>query len=83
MNDLLLLAVGAPAQAGMPNLGPWLHFIWVLIVIALVIFVLWWAWGLIGPKIPQPLNTILFVLGVFAIAVIIIVYVLMPLSAVF
>jgi hypothetical protein len=35
-----------------------------LIIFGLIAFVLWWGWTKIGPKIPDPFNTIIMVLGI-------------------
>jgi hypothetical protein len=78
-----LLAIGAPTPAGAPNLGPWIHFFWVVLILALIIFVVWWGWGQIGPKIPEPLRTIVFVIGIFLLVVAIIYFILIPLMGVF
>lgn len=43
-----------------------------LIILGLIFGVLWWAWGMIGPKIPEPFNTIIVVLGVLLVVVILI-----------
>jgi hypothetical protein len=40
-----------------------------LIIFGLIAFVLWWGWTKIGPKIPDPFNTIIMVLGVLLIVV--------------
>jgi hypothetical protein len=77
-----LLAIGAPVQAT-PNVGPWIHFFWVLVILCLIIFVVWWGWGKICGRIPEPLRTVLVVLGVIALCAVIVIYVLMPLMGVF
>lgn len=40
-----------------------------LIIIGLIFAVLWWAWGKISPVIPEPVRTIILVLGVLLIAI--------------
>jgi DMSO/TMAO reductase YedYZ heme-binding membrane subunit len=82
MNILSLLLLGAPTPAT-PNVGPWIHFFWVLLILCLILFVLWWVWTKISGMIPEPIRTIVMVLGVVALAAIIIIYVLMPLMGVF
>jgi hypothetical protein len=82
MNILSLLLLGAPTSAT-PNVGPWIHFFWVLLILCLILFVLWWVWTKISGMIPEPIRTIVMVLGVVALAAIIIIYVLMPLMGVF
>jgi hypothetical protein len=84
MNTLLALfmAIGAPSPAA-PVLGPWIHFFWVLVIVCLIIFVVWWGWTKICGKIPEPLRTILMVLGIIPLCIVIIVYILMPLMGVF
>jgi hypothetical protein len=77
-----LLLTGAPSPAT-PNFGPWVHFVWVIILLGLCIFVCWWLWGKIGGKIPEPLHTIVFVLGCVALAAAVIFWVLIPLMGVF
>jgi MFS superfamily sulfate permease-like transporter len=77
-----IISVGAPAQQTL-NLGGWGHFIWLIVILALVVLVILWAWSRLGPKVPEPLRTVLVVLGILGFALIVIFYVILPLSAVF
>jgi hypothetical protein len=77
------LLAGAPSPAATPNLGPWIHFFWVLVIVCLIIFVVWWGWTRIAAKIPEPLRTILMVLGIIALCAVVIIYILLPLMGVF
>jgi hypothetical protein len=79
---LSLLGVGAPAPSN-SSIGPWAHFIWVLVIVALIIFVVWWGWSRICGRIPEPLRTVLVVLGIIALVLVIVFYILLPLMAVF
>jgi hypothetical protein len=85
MNTLLSLfmGVGAPTPAGSPIIGPWIHFFWVLVIVCLIIFVVWWGWTRIRGVVPEPIRTIIMVLGILALCAIVIIYVLMPLMGVF
>ena len=78
-----LLAVGAPAPVSAPNLGSWAHFIWVLVILGLILFVVWWAWHRIGPKVQEPLHTIIFVFLILLTALAVIFWILLPLMSVF
>lgn len=79
---LLLQAVGAPVSSS-PNIGPWIHFFWVILILCLILWVIWWVWTKVAGMIPEPIRTIVMVLGVVALAAIIIIYILMPLMSVF
>lgn len=86
MNLLLLflstLAANGPTSAGVP-VGPWIHFIWVLIIFGLIIGVVWWLWSRLSGYVPEPIRTIIAVLGCVVLAILIIVYVLLPLMGAF
>ena len=43
-----------------------------LIILGLIAWVLWWGWTKIGPRIPEPFNTIIMVLAVLLIVVLLI-----------
>ena len=80
---LLLLAVGSPSPVNAAPVGAWIHFIWVIVVVALIIFVIYWAWTKIGPLIMEPVRTIIMVLGIILIAICIIYFILIPMMGVF
>ncbi len=84
MNTLFewLLALGAPSPS-MPNVGPWLHFLWVVAIMAAIFFVLWFVWKKICGLIPEPARTVLWIIGLVALCLAFIVYVLIPLMGVF
>jgi DMSO/TMAO reductase YedYZ heme-binding membrane subunit len=80
--NLLALAVGAPVQAA-PNLGAWGHFLWMLVIVALIIFVVWWGWSQISARVPEPLRTVFFILGIVALVLVVVYFILIPLMGVF
>jgi hypothetical protein len=43
-----------------------------LIFLGLIAGVLWWGWTKIGPRVPEPFNTIIVVLGVLLIVVVLV-----------
>jgi hypothetical protein len=83
VNYLALLAAGAPSSVGAPNFGAWGHYIWFIVILCLIIFVVWWAWSQLAARVPEPLRTVLVVLGIIALALVVIFYVLLPLSGLF
>jgi magnesium-transporting ATPase (P-type) len=79
---LSFLLAGAPTPVT-PNFGPWIHFFWVLVIVCLIIFVVWWGWTRIASRIPEPIRTVLMVLGIIALCAVVIIYILLPLMGVF
>lgn len=43
-----------------------------VVVLGLIVAVVWWGWGKVGPMIPQPFNMVIVVLGVLIICVLVI-----------
>ncbi len=75
-----ILGIGSPVSVS-PNFGPWMHFIWVVIIMAMIFGVLWWALHNLG--IPAPFFMVLKVLLIVAMVICVILYVLVPLMGVF
>ena len=75
-----MLLTGAPTTT-VPNFGPWMHFVWVVIIMALIFGVLWWVLHNLG--IPAPFFMVLKVLLIVAMVICVILYVLIPLMGVF
>lgn len=78
----LLFLAGAPGNAGVPA-GPWIHFIWILVIFCLIVFVVWWGWTKLSGNIPEPIRTVIWVLGIVILCILVIVYILIPLMSAF
>jgi hypothetical protein len=76
------LATGAPTPVSF-NFGPWGHFIWVTALVIAIFFICWFIWTKVCSLIPEPFRTVLWVLGLIAMALLFIFLVLIPLMGVF
>ena len=75
MNDLFLLVGQAAPAAGMM-----IHWVIVIVVIALICWLLWWVLSTL--PIPEPFRTVLRVVCILVVALLIIYYILLPLLSI-
>jgi heme A synthase len=68
------------AMAGAPGVGALVHWVIVIVVIALICWVLWWVLSQL--PIPEPFRTVLRVVCVLVVALLIIYYILLPLLSI-
>jgi hypothetical protein len=46
----------------------WDDLLWTILIYALVVAIIFWAWGRISSYVPEPFKMVLFVLGVVLMA---------------